>query len=154
MPVKVTSSAQAPGDDVDRTSEVFFSCANSRSIGMATSFSTLSAGIPGEAMVTCMVRLAGLVAAKRSGSTAIVAKMILRTSRVVLMTMLRDTNGVELVRPNVRAKRTVEADAGWPRKDDFYHGLERPDGGRRSGSALERGVRPRPSWWVWPPSWR
>ena len=45
------------------------------------------------------------------------------------------------LRPNVRAKRTVEADAGWPRKDDFYHGLERPDGGRRSGSALERGVR-------------
>jgi hypothetical protein len=36
---------------------------------------------------------------------------------------------------NVRAKPTVEADAGWPRKDNFYHGLERPDGGCRSGSA-------------------
>ena len=43
---------------------------------------------------------------------------------------------------NVRAKRTVEAGAGWPRKDDTNFGLERPDGGCRSGSALERGVRP------------
>jgi len=38
-------------------------------------------------------------------------------------------------RPNVRAKPTVEADAGWPRKDDTNFGLERPDGGCRSGSA-------------------
>jgi hypothetical protein len=37
----------------------------------------------------------------------------------------------------------VEADAGWPRKDNTKHGLERPDGGCRSGSALDRGVRPR-----------
>ena len=44
--------------------------------------------------------------------------------------------------PNVGAKPTVEADAGWPRKDDTNNGLERPDGGRRSGSALERPVRP------------
>jgi hypothetical protein len=42
---------------------------------------------------------------------------------------------------NVRAKPTAEADAGWPRKDNFNYGLERPDGGCRSGSALERGVR-------------
>jgi hypothetical protein len=47
-----------------------------------------------------------------------------------------------LVTPHVLAKPTVEADAGWPRKDNFYYGLERPDGGCRSGSALERGVRP------------
>jgi hypothetical protein len=47
------------------------------------------------------------------------------------------------VRPNVRAKPIVEADAGWPRKDDIYFGLEWPDGGCRSGSALERGVRRR-----------
>ena len=40
-----------------------------------------------------------------------------------------------LVWPNVRAKPTAEADAGWPRKDNFYHGLKRPDGGCRSGSA-------------------
>ena len=39
------------------------------------------------------------------------------------------------LRPNVRAKPTVEADAGWPRKDDTNTGLERPDGGCRSGSA-------------------
>jgi len=38
-------------------------------------------------------------------------------------------------RPNVRAKPTVEADSGWPRKDDTNSGLERPDGGCRSGSA-------------------
>ena len=44
--------------------------------------------------------------------------------------------------PNVRAKRTVEADADWPRKDNSKQGLERPGGGCRSGSALERGVRP------------
>ena len=37
---------------------------------------------------------------------------------------------------------TVEADAGWPRRDDIHRGPERPDGGCRSGSALERGVRP------------
>ena len=37
---------------------------------------------------------------------------------------------------------TVEADAGWLRKDNIYHGLERPDGGCRSGSGVERGVRP------------
>ena len=37
---------------------------------------------------------------------------------------------------------TVEADAGWPRKDSFYHGLERPGGGCRSGSGVERVVRP------------
>jgi len=36
----------------------------------------------------------------------------------------------------------VEADADWPRKDNFYHGLERPGGGCRSGSGVERGVRP------------
>jgi len=36
--------------------------------------------------------------------------------------------------PNVRANRTVQADAGWPRKDDIHSGLKRPDGGRRSGS--------------------
>ncbi len=41
----------------------------------------------------------------------------------------------EFVTPNVRAKPTVEADAGWPRKDDTNNGLERPDGGCRSGSA-------------------
>ena len=46
------------------------------------------------------------------------------------------------VKPNVRAKPTVEADAGWPRKDNTKLGLERLDGGCRSGSALERGVRP------------
>ena len=46
------------------------------------------------------------------------------------------------MRPNVRAKPTVEADADWPRKNNSKHGLERPDGGCRSGSALERGVRP------------
>jgi hypothetical protein len=39
-----------------------------------------------------------------------------------------------LVLPNVRAKPTAEADAGWRRKDDTYFGLESPDGGRRSGS--------------------
>ena len=39
------------------------------------------------------------------------------------------------VRPNVRAKPTAEADAGWPRKDNLNDGLERPDGGCRSGSA-------------------
>ena len=39
------------------------------------------------------------------------------------------------VRPNVRAKPTVEADAGWPRKDNLHPGLERPGGGCRSGSA-------------------
>ena len=39
------------------------------------------------------------------------------------------------MRPNVRAKPTVEADAGWPRKDNTKLGLERPDGGCRSGSA-------------------
>ena len=33
-------------------------------------------------------------------------------------------------------------DAGWPRKDDINSGQERPDGGCRSGSALERRVRP------------
>ena len=49
--------------------------------------------------------------------------------------MVRALTTVELVTPNVRAKPTVEADAGWPRKDNFYHGLERPDGGCRSGSA-------------------
>ena len=37
--------------------------------------------------------------------------------------------------PNVRAKPTAEADAGWPRRDDTKLGLERPDGGCRSGSA-------------------
>ena len=37
--------------------------------------------------------------------------------------------------PNVRAKPTAEADAGWPRKDNLHDGLGRPDGGRRSGSA-------------------
>ena len=36
---------------------------------------------------------------------------------------------------------TVEADADWPRKDNFYHGLERPGGGCRSGSGVERVVR-------------
>ena len=36
----------------------------------------------------------------------------------------------------------MEVDAGWPRKDDINSGLERPDGGCRSGSALERRVRP------------
>ena len=46
------------------------------------------------------------------------------------------------VRPNVRAKATVEADADWPRKDNLHDGLERPGGGCRSGSPLERGVRP------------
>ena len=44
--------------------------------------------------------------------------------------------------PNVRAKATVEADADWPRKDNLPQGLERPGGGCRSGSPLERGVRP------------
>ncbi len=39
------------------------------------------------------------------------------------------------VRPNVRAKPTAEADAGWPRRDDSKLGLERPGGGCRSGSA-------------------
>jgi hypothetical protein len=39
------------------------------------------------------------------------------------------------VMPNVRAKPTVEAAAGWLRKDNLHDGLERPDGGRRSGSA-------------------
>jgi len=39
-----------------------------------------------------------------------------------------------VLRPNVRANRTAEADAGWRRKDDIQHGLEPPDGGRRSGS--------------------
>jgi len=39
------------------------------------------------------------------------------------------------VRPNVRAKPTAEAGAGWPRKDDIHSGLKRPDGGCRSGSA-------------------
>lgn len=29
---------------------------------------------------------------------------------------------------------TAEAGVGWPRKDNFYHGLERPAGGCRSGS--------------------
>ena len=43
--------------------------------------------------------------------------------------------GASCVRPNVRAKPTVEADAGWPRKDDIHSSLERPDGGCRSGSA-------------------
>ncbi len=38
-------------------------------------------------------------------------------------------------RPNVRAKRTVEADAGWPRKENLHRRLERPAGGCRSGSA-------------------
>jgi len=38
----------------------------------------------------------------------------------------------------------VEADAGWPRRDDNKSGPERPDGGCRSGSALERGVRRAP----------
>jgi hypothetical protein len=41
--------------------------------------------------------------------------------------------------------RPAEADAGWPRKDDIHSGLERPDGSCRSGSALERGVRPHPA---------
>ena len=55
--------------------------------------------------------------------------------------VLHDWNARCLVTPNVRANRPAEADAGWPRKDDFYHGLERPDGGCRSGSGVERGVR-------------
>jgi len=38
------------------------------------------------------------------------------------------------VLPNVRANRTAEADADWPRKDNLPLGLERPDGGCRSGS--------------------
>ena len=42
---------------------------------------------------------------------------------------------MEGMRPNVRAKQTAEADAGWRRKDDTYLGLEPPDGGCRSGSA-------------------
>jgi len=46
-----------------------------------------------------------------------------------------ECQGLSAVRPNVRAKPTAEADAGWPRKDDIQYGLERPDGGRRSGSA-------------------
>ena len=46
------------------------------------------------------------------------------------------------VTPSVRAKQTVEADTGWPRRVNLHDGLERPDGGCRSGSALERGVRP------------
>ncbi len=37
-------------------------------------------------------------------------------------------------RPNARAKRTAEADAGWRRKDDNHFDLESPDGGCRSGS--------------------
>jgi hypothetical protein len=36
--------------------------------------------------------------------------------------------------PNVRAKRTAEAGAGWPRKDDIHGGLEWTDGDRRSAS--------------------
>jgi len=52
------------------------------------------------------------------------------------------SNSCVPVRPNVRAKATVEADADWPRKDNLPQGLERPGGGCRSGSPLERGVRP------------
>ena len=56
-------------------------------------------------------------------------------SRAMGLTLQRNTAIVDLVPPNVRAKPTAEAGAGWPRKDNFYHGLERPDGGWRSGSA-------------------
>ena len=45
------------------------------------------------------------------------------------------TNDGASVRPNVRAKPTVEVDAGWPRRDDNKYGPERPGGGCRSGSA-------------------
>ena len=45
------------------------------------------------------------------------------------------SNSCVPVRPNVRAKQTVEEAAGWPRKDNTKLGLERPDGGCRSGSA-------------------
>jgi hypothetical protein len=38
------------------------------------------------------------------------------------------------VRPNVRAKATVEADADWPRKENLHRRLEQPGGGCRSGS--------------------
>jgi len=37
---------------------------------------------------------------------------------------------------------TAEADADWPRKGNFCCGLERPGGGCRSGSGVERVVRP------------
>jgi hypothetical protein len=36
---------------------------------------------------------------------------------------------------------TAEADADWPRRDDDRSGPERPGGGCRSGSGVERGVR-------------
>jgi hypothetical protein len=36
--------------------------------------------------------------------------------------------------PNVRANRTAEVSAGWPRKEDLYQSLEWPDGDCRSRS--------------------
>jgi hypothetical protein len=61
-----------------------------------------------------------------------VVKHVIHGFRLVSAGRSRD---VVFVRPNVRAKPTVEADAGWPRKDHIFFGREWPDGGRRSGSA-------------------
>ena len=55
--------------------------------------------------------------------------MVAMSSRVVGRTSVFNA------RPNVRAKPTAEADAGWWRKDNTKPGLEPPDGGCRSGSA-------------------
>ena len=45
-----------------------------------------------------------------------------------------------MVRPNVRAEKTAEAGADWPREDNYSDSLERLGGACRSGSARTRGL--------------
>ena len=75
------------------------------------------------------VGLAGLAARSSAGDEVTCLKCPL------LSIELADGSEWRFLRANVGAKPTVEADAGWRRKNDIHSDLEPPDGGCRSGSA-------------------